>query len=102
MRSGASCGKRGLVGWIKRLEAWTDRLNARIDAIEEGSQPYVARRPTDEELESWLDSAYNPLADLLEQDNWYRWRRLQSDIEWAKKKAEEMGYDPDKIGRWLF
>lgn len=40
------------------------------------------------------------LQHMLRMRNPWRWRRLQSDLAWAKKVMVKAGYDPEEI-RWL-
>jgi len=40
------------------------------------------------------------LKKMLYLRNPWRWRRMQSDMEWARKQLQKAGYDPEEI-RWL-
>lgn len=37
---------------------------------------------------------------LLKYKNPWRWKRMQSDIRWARKTISKAGYDPEEF-RWL-
>jgi hypothetical protein len=37
----------------------------------------------------------------LAQDNYWRWRRMQHDVKWMKKRLERMGLNPEDWRSYL-